>query len=68
MSEFLPILVFIVQLLNFLLIGLLIPFFKHIIELRLKVERMSVMLDIILKDVEKLKKRIYNGEGEENKD
>ena len=66
MSEILPVLFLILQLLNFLFLGLLIPFFKHLIDLRLRIERMEVMLDIILKDVEKLKKELWDGE--EDKD
>ncbi|QGA72467.1 hypothetical protein [uncultured virus] len=66
MSEVLPVLIFIVQLLNFLFLGLLIPFFKHLIDLRLRIERMEVLLDIILKDLEKLKKGLWDGKESED--
>ena len=66
MSEILPVLVFIIQLLNLVVLGMLIPFFKHVIELRLKIERIDVILNMILKDVEKLKKEIYNGKESED--
>ena len=66
MSEIVPILVLIIQLLNFLFIGLLIPFFRHMFDVRLKIERIEVILNTILKDVEQLKKEVYNGEDNED--
>jgi hypothetical protein len=41
---------------------LLIPLIKFLFDLRLKIERIEVILNIILKDVEQLKKEVYNGE------
>jgi hypothetical protein len=51
---------------SFVLVVLLIPLIKFLFDLRLKIERIEIMLDIILKDVEKLKKEIWNGEESEN--
>ncbi len=66
MSEFLPVFNLAFNLISFALVVLLIPLIKFLFDLRLKIERIEVLLDVILKDVEKLKKEIWNGE--ENKD
>jgi len=66
MNEFLPVFNTFFQVLSFVLVVLLIPLLKFLFDLRLKIERIEVMLDIILKDVEKLKKEVWNGEESEN--
>jgi hypothetical protein len=66
MSEFLPIFNSVFNVISFVLVVLLIPLIKFLFDLRLKIERIEIMLDIILKDVDKLKKEIWNGE--EDKD
>jgi hypothetical protein len=65
-SEFLPIFNSVFNVISFVLVVLLIPLIKFLFDLRLKIERIEIMLDIILKDVDKLKKEIWNGE--EDKD
>ncbi len=44
----------------------IIPFAKFVFDLRLKIERIEVILNIILKDVEQLKKEVYRDENCEN--
>jgi len=67
MSEFLHVLPIFLNLLNLVFIGLFIPFIKHLIDLRVKIERIEVILNIIMKDVEQLKKEVYDN-GESYKD
>lgn len=57
MSEFLPIFNSVFNVISFVLVVLLIPLIKFLFDLRLKIERIEIMLDIILKDVDKLKRR-----------
>ncbi len=66
MNEVLTVLDFVFGIVSITLALFIIPFVKFVFDLRLKVERIEVLLNIILKDVEKLKKEIRNGE--ENKD
>jgi hypothetical protein len=67
MSEFLSVFNTFFQVVSFVLVVLLIPLIKFLVDLRLKIERIEVMLDMILKDVEKLKKEVWNdGEESEN--
>lgn len=66
MNEFLSIFNSMFNVISFVLVVLLIPLIKFLFDLRLKIERIEIMLDIILKDVEKLKKEIWNGEESEN--
>ncbi len=51
---------------SLVLVFFIIPFAKLVFDLRLRMERIEVLLDIILKDVEKLKKEIRNGKKSEN--
>jgi len=62
MSEILPVFNSIFNVISFVLIVLLIPLIKFLFDLRLKIERIEVILNIILKDIEQLKKEVYNGE------
>jgi hypothetical protein len=66
MSEILSIFNSVFNVVSFVLVVLLIPLIKFLFDLRLKIERIEVLLDIILKDIEKLKKEVWNGE--ESKD
>ncbi len=66
MNEFLHVLDLALGIASIALALFIVPFVKFVFDLRLKVERIEVLLNIILKDVEKLKKEIWNGE--ENKD
>jgi len=67
MSEVIPVLNYILNVINFLLVILVIPLIKFLFDLRLKIERIEVILNIILKDVEHLKKEVYN-DGKNSKD
>jgi cellobiose-specific phosphotransferase system component IIC len=62
MSEILSIFNSFFNIISFVLVVLLIPLIKFLFDLRLKIERIEVILNIILKDVEQLKKEVYNGE------
>jgi cellobiose-specific phosphotransferase system component IIC len=62
MSEILSIFNSFFSVISFVLVVLLIPLIKFLFDLRLKIERIEVILNIILKDVEQLKKEVYNGE------
>jgi hypothetical protein len=66
MSEVLSVFNSVFNVLSFVLVVLLIPLIKFLIDLRLKIERIEIMLDIILKDIERLKKEIWNGEENKN--
>jgi hypothetical protein len=61
MSEVLNIFNSVFNVLSFVLVVLLIPLIKFLFDLRLKVERIEVILNIILKDIEQLKKEVYDG-------
>jgi hypothetical protein len=60
MSEMLGIFNSFFNVLSFILVVLLIPLIKFLFDLRLKIERIEVILNIILKDVEQLKKEVYD--------
>jgi len=62
MNEVLSIFNSMFNVVSFVLVVLLIPLVKFLFDLRLKIERIEVMLDIILKDIDKLKKEIWDGE------
>jgi len=66
MSEVLDIFNSVFHVVSFVLVVLLIPLVKFLIDLRLKIERIEVLLDIILKDIERLKKEVWNGEESKN--
>jgi hypothetical protein len=66
MSELLSVFNSVFNVFSLVLVVFLVPFVKFVFDLRLKIERIEIMLDIILKDLEKLKKEIWNGE--EDKD
>lgn len=66
MSEVLSIFHSVFNVISFILVVLLIPLIKFLFDLRLKIERIEIMLDIILKDVERLKKEIWNGKESED--
>jgi hypothetical protein len=66
MSDILSIFNFVFNVISFVLVVLLIPLIRFLIDLRLKIERIEVLLDIILKDIEKLKKEVWNGEESED--
>jgi hypothetical protein len=61
MSEVLSIFNSIFNVLSFTLVVLLIPLIKFLFDLRLKIEKIEVILNIIMKDIELLKKEVYNG-------
>jgi hypothetical protein len=65
MSEIIPALHILFQLTSFILIVFLIPLAKFLFDLRLKIERIETLLNIIIKDIEKLKEDLYNGNGED---
>ncbi len=62
MSEILSVFNSVFSVISLVLVFFIIPFARSVFALRLKIERIEVMLDIILKDIEKLKKEIWNGE------
>ena len=66
MSEFLQMFNPVFNVISFILVVLLIPLIKFLFDLRLKIERIEVILNMILKDVEQLKKEVYNGEDNKN--
>jgi hypothetical protein len=66
MNEIVPVLNYILNVISFVLVVLLIPLIKFLFDLRLKIERIEVILNIILKDVEQLKKEVYDGENDED--
>jgi hypothetical protein len=66
MSEILSIFNSVFNVVSFVLVVLLIPLIKFLFDLRLKIERIEVLLDIILKDIERLKKEVWNGEESED--
>ncbi len=66
LSEILSLFNSVFNVFSLVLVFFIIPFAKLVFDLRLRMERIEVLLDIILKDVEKLKKEIRNGK--ENKD
>jgi len=66
MSEALSIFQVVFNVVSFVLVVLLIPLIKHLFDLRLKIERIEVILNLILKDLEQLKKEVYNGKGSKN--
>jgi len=55
----------IIQIASFVLVVLLIPLIKFLVDLRLKIERIETLLDVIIKDIEKLKEELYDGNGED---
>lgn len=65
MSEILPALQFLLEITSFILIVLLIPLVKFLFDLRLKIERIETLLNVIIKDIEKLKEDLYDGNGED---
>lgn len=65
MSEILPVLQTLFQITSFILVVLLIPLMKFFIELRLKIERIETLLNVIMKDLEKLKEDLYSGNSED---
>jgi hypothetical protein len=65
MSEALYTLQVIFQITSFVLIILLIPLGKFLLDLRLKIEKIETLLNIIIKDIEKLKEDLYDGNGED---
>ena len=65
MNEILTTLQALVQIASFVLVVLLIPFIKFLVELRLRIERIETLLNVIIKDIEKLKEDLYNGNGED---
>jgi hypothetical protein len=66
MSEILQVFNSVFHVISFILVVLLIPLIKFLFDLRLKIERIEIMLDIILKDVERLKKEIWDGKESED--
>ncbi len=66
MTEFLSVFGTFFNVLSFILVILIIPLIKFLIDLRLKIERIEVILNIILKDVERLKKEVYRDESCKN--
>jgi len=66
MSEVLSVIQMVFHILSFVVVILLIPLIKFLFELRLKIERIEVILNIILKDLEQLKKEVYDGKDGEN--
>ncbi len=66
MSEIIPVFNTFFNVLSFILVILIIPLIKFLIDLRLKIERIEVILNIILKDVEQLKKEVYDDESSED--
>jgi len=66
MSEILGVFNSVFNVVSFVLVVLLIPLIKFLIDLRLKIERIELLLDIILKDVERIKKEVWNGEESED--
>lgn len=65
MNEILPALQFLLEITSFILIVLLIPLVKFLFDLRLKIERIETLLNVIIKDIEKLKEDLYDGNGED---
>lgn len=65
MSEILPVLQMLFQIASFVLVVLLIPLAKFLFDLRLKIERIETLLNVIIKDIEKLKEELYNGDSED---
>jgi len=65
MNEILITLHTIIQIASFVLVVLLIPLIKFLVDLRLKIERIETLLDVIIKDIEKLKEELYDGNGED---
>jgi hypothetical protein len=65
MSEILPVFQLLLQITSFVLVVLLIPLIKFLFDLRLKIERIETLLSVIIKDIEKLKEELYNGDGED---
>lgn len=65
MSEILTTLHTLVQIASFVLVVLIIPLIKFLVELRLKIERIETLLNVIIKDIEKLKEDLYDGNGED---
>ncbi len=66
MSEIIPVFNTFFNVLSFVLVILIIPLIKFLFDLRLKVERIEVILNILLKDVEQLKKEVNDDEGRED--
>jgi len=66
MSEIIPMFNFALHAINLVIAVMIIPLIKFLFDLRLKIERIDIMLNMILKDVEKLKKEIWNGEKSED--
>jgi hypothetical protein len=65
MSEIIPVLHILFQLTSLILIVFLIPLAKFLFDLRLKIERIETLLNVIIKDIEKLKEDLYDGNGED---
>jgi len=65
MSEIIPVLQILFQITSFILTILLIPLAKFLFDLRLKIERIETLLNVIIKDIEKLKEDLYDGNGED---
>ncbi len=66
MSEILSVFNSFLSIASLVLALFIIPFAKFVFDLRLKIERIEVILNIILKDVEELKKEVYRDENCEN--
>jgi len=66
MSEALSVFQVIFNVVSFVFVVLLIPLIKHLFDLRLKIERIEVILNLILKDLEQLKKEVYDGKSSKN--
>ncbi len=66
MSEILSVFNSFLSVASLVLALFIIPFAKFVFDLRLKIERIEVILNIILKDVEQLKKEVYRDENCEN--
>jgi sensor histidine kinase YesM len=62
MSEVIPVLQILFQITSFVLVVLLVPLIKFLFDLRLKIERIETLLSVIIKDIEKLKEELYDGD------
>lgn len=65
MNEILQVSQTLFQITSFILTILLIPLMKFLVELRLRIERIETLLNVIMKDLEKLKEDLYDGDSED---
>lgn len=65
MSEILPVFQILLQITNFILVVLIIPLSRYLFDLRIKIERIETLLTVIIKDIEKLKEDLYDGDSED---